>query len=122
MREIQIISMQIIPIFFLAFCCSALISPSPPEDMTSPSWAPDGKRLVYECYLEGPTEGGECSFTEWLVEPPDFCQAYYRPEAADICIMDIDKGQRIRLTQDPGGDWRPIWSPDGSQIAYKRQD
>jgi len=102
-------------------CLCSLIAPlePPPKEEDWPSWAPDSQQLVYECYLDGPVsrrgvidrlveEGGRLSF--------------YTPEAADLCISDVNKHDQVRLTDDPGGDWHPVWSPDGSQIAYLRKD
>jgi len=37
---------------------------------------------------------------------------------ADIWIQDTDSGGRTRLTTDPVGSQFPVWSPDGTQIAY----
>ena len=38
----------------------------------------------------------------------------------DICVMDIDGGNEIRLTDDPAKDHEPSWSPDGTRIAFNR--
>lgn len=32
--------------------------------------------------------------------------------------MDADGSNQTRLTNDPANDWRPVWSPDGSRIAF----
>lgn len=37
---------------------------------------------------------------------------------ADIWLMDTARGVLRRLTSDPGIDREPIWSPDGSRIAF----
>jgi len=37
---------------------------------------------------------------------------------ADIWIVDLGRGSRTRLTFGPGSSLSPIWSPDGSRVAY----
>ena len=38
----------------------------------------------------------------------------------DICVMDGDGGNEVRLTDDPAKDREPSWSPDGTRIAFNR--
>ena len=38
----------------------------------------------------------------------------------DICVMDGDGGNELRLTDDPAKDHEPSWSPDGTRIAFNR--
>jgi Tol biopolymer transport system component len=34
----------------------------------------------------------------------------------DIFVIDVDRRDEIRLTDDPGVDHVPFWAPDGSKI------
>ena len=36
----------------------------------------------------------------------------------DIWILDLVRQTKTRLTSDAMGDWRPMWSPDGSRILF----
>ncbi len=38
--------------------------------------------------------------------------------AADVVVARTDGSDRRRLTDDPGEDTSPVWSPDGSRIAF----
>ena len=40
----------------------------------------------------------------------------------DIWVMDPDGGDRRRLTTGPAEDRAPVWSPDGTRLAYWSQD
>jgi Tol biopolymer transport system component len=40
----------------------------------------------------------------------------------DIWLLEAARGILTRFTVDPGSDWSAVWSPDGSQIAYARDD
>jgi Tol biopolymer transport system component len=62
-------------------------------DEWSPSWAPQGDALVYAA------KGGDITNTE-------------------IVRLDLETGQRERLTSDPGEDIFPSWSPSGQEIAF----
>jgi serine/threonine protein kinase/Tol biopolymer transport system component len=55
-----------------------------------PRLAPDGSRVAYH-------------FAD-----PDF----------DVWVKDLGRGTRLRLTQDPGWDAMPVWSPDGGRIVF----
>ena len=44
----------------------------------------------------------------------------WRDGNPDVCVMDGDGGNQIRLTDDPGFDAEPSWSPDGNRIAFNR--
>ena len=41
------------------------------------------------------------------------------PENVDIWLIDIDRDIRSRLTVHPGADVSPVWSPDGTRIAFQ---
>ncbi|MBX3080370.1 MAG: PD40 domain-containing protein [Anaerolineae bacterium] len=67
-----------------------------------PDWSPDGNHIVFQ---------------------------FQQPDAAlhssdgnghnQIYVMDADGTNQINLTNDPAGDYySPVWSPDGSRIAF----
>jgi dipeptidyl aminopeptidase/acylaminoacyl peptidase len=83
------------------------LSQPPPEEEASPVWSPDGKKIAFECFIDGPTESVR-----------DSDQRQYRSDAADICVVNVDGSQRVRLTTNEVQDMEPTWSPDDTQLAY----
>ncbi len=63
----------------------------PLNGLTSPSWAPDGRQLVFTGY-----DGG----------------------LSDLFIVNRDGSEMRRLTNDKHADLQPAWSPDGRTIAF----
>src|SRR2546425_3476327 len=63
----------------------------PLNGLTTPSWSPDGKRLVFTGY-----DGG----------------------LSDLFIVNADGSDLHRLTNDKYADLHPSWSPDGKTIAF----
>jgi Tol biopolymer transport system component len=39
--------------------------------------------------------------------------------SSDVWIVDLDRKTRTRITFDEEGDWSPVWSPDGSRVAFQ---
>ena len=65
--------------------------PIPLNGLTTPSWSPDGKQLVFTGY-----DGG----------------------LSDLFIVNADGSDLRRLTNDKYADLEPSWSPDGKTIAF----
>lgn len=65
---------------------------SGPAADDSPSWSPDGGRLVFSSTGEDP--------------------------AGDIYTLPVSGGAPTRLTADPAADTQPAWAPTGSRIAF----
>ena len=56
-----------------------------------PSFSPDGTKIVFEGH-----------------DGSDY----------EVYVADIATGETLQLTDNPGGDGWPVWSPDGSTIAF----
>ena len=66
-----------------------------------------------------------------FIQVPIAKNAYASPQAKiaftcwrdgnyEICVMDGDGGNEVRLTDNPAKDHEPSWSPDGTRIAFNR--
>ena len=70
-----------------------------PAEDGIPTWSPDGRSLLFASNREGNAE------IYWV----------------DAACLESDAGcdeQAVNLTQDPGEDSLPSWSPDGNRIAF----
>jgi TolB protein len=96
-----------------------------PADDTTPAWSPDGKKLAFTSYRDGPpqiyvvsadgsglrrvSQGNASAFSPtWSPDGGWLAFASTRGNSTDIYVMDVNGGNLTRLTT-TGGD-HPIWS------------
>ncbi len=60
-------------------------------EIFNPDWSPDGRYVAYSAAVGG---------------------------LMDLFVIDVETGERRRLTNDAYADLQPAWSPDGSEIAF----
>ena len=118
-----------------------------PSNDRSPSWAPDGKRIVFssdrdndrdhniEIYVMDADGENQERLTNNLTEDqypswsPDGKRiafsarrdGHFENELGityEIYVMDADGGNGQRLTENRNNDWNSSWSPDGKRIAF----
>ena len=70
-----------------------------PDDDWEPSWSPDGKRIAFMSDRDGHVD-----VRGW--------------PTGEIYVMDADGGNQQNLTNNPGRDSSPSWSPEGKRIAF----
>jgi tol-pal system beta propeller repeat protein TolB len=75
-----------------------------PDPDDAAQWSPDGSRILFVRYLDG-------------ADPLMLGQGN-----AEIFTVVPDVGVEVNLTQNDGWDGYPAWSPDGSQIAFGRNE
>jgi len=105
------------------------------DDPALPSWAPDGRRIVYESYRDG-------TYDLWTMRPDgrdkrrvthgpfDDREPVYSPDGRsiafssdrggsyDVWVLDLASGGLARRTDAPTEESQPTWSPDGREVAY----
>ena len=73
-----------------------------------PAWSPDGNRIVFQGYWNSPDQ--EVRETR--------LGRVGRRAGSDIFMVGADGADLRRITNDPYGNSGPVFSPDGSRIAY----
>jgi len=116
------------------------------EPLAAPAWAPDGSIIAYA------RADDAASWELWMVRPDGyaphpistrplasdyawgpgghylaFSQFMYAEDGRDLLsqavfVMNVNNGSIERLTHGEGRASQPVWSPDGSQIAYLCDD
>ena len=117
----------------------ALTDVPPQQDAASPSWSPDGKRIVFvrhvapfrtaqQIWTMNADGSGQTFITEGAApswSPDGNWIAFTRVVRMDadepiwrVFVMHPDGSGLKRITRAKGKDYTPVWSPDGRWIAY----
>jgi Tol biopolymer transport system component len=88
------------------------ITASGTSDDTMPDWSPDGGQLVFASSREG-------DYDIYITPPPEARTPGLAGASQEGQVTAADMGEPIKLTDHPGADMHPAWSPDGTQIAFE---
>ena len=75
-----------------------------PEWDSQPAWHPSGNWIAYRSYRNPPDIMGD--------------GVNLGDKNSEIYLTDIDGNRQINLTNHPGNDKLPSWSPDGNHIVF----
>lgn len=82
------------------------------------SWSPDSKRIVYMSAVSNDREASPPPVAAPAPGPGEAAVGRTSGNEHDVFVRDVAGGEPIRLTDAPGTDGGPSWSPDGSTIVF----